>query len=127
MKSSVHFLGYVPKHYLSALYTLAEVFVYLSLYEGFGLPVIEAMACGLPVLSSDTPALAEVAGNAALLVDPNDSERIGKALLRLLRDSELRARLAATGLRRMRLYTWRSAAVKTLKVYRQVLRCAGSL
>jgi glycosyltransferase involved in cell wall biosynthesis len=99
----------------------AEVFVYPSLYEGFGLPPLEAMACGTPVIASTAASLPEIVGEAGLLVDPQDSAGLTQALERLLDDPALRARLRAQGLARARQFTWEAAARQTLAVYERVL------
>ncbi|MCL6430952.1 MAG: glycosyltransferase family 4 protein [Anaerolineae bacterium] len=109
--------GYVPDADLPGLYGAAEVFVFPSLYEGFGLPVLEAMACGVPVVCSAASSLPEVAGEAALLVSPGDVWALAAAIERVLDDSALRARLRAEGLARARRFTWEAAARATLEVY----------
>jgi glycosyltransferase involved in cell wall biosynthesis len=117
----VVFTGYVPRADLPALYTGAALFAFPSLYEGFGLPVVEAMACGTPVLISTAPALAEVAGDAALQVDPASVSAIAAGLGRMLNDPALRADLRERGLRRASAYSWQSAAQQTLDMYRAAL------
>ncbi|MCS7287390.1 MAG: glycosyltransferase family 1 protein [Anaerolineae bacterium] len=121
LEERVHFTGYVPDEDLPALYSAADLFVFPSLYEGFGLPVLEAMACGVPVICSNTSSLPEVAGDAALLVDPTDVQALAKAIERALTDETLRAMLRAKGLERARMFTWEKTAQKTLEVYRRVL------
>jgi glycosyltransferase involved in cell wall biosynthesis len=116
----VRFLGYVPDDDLPALYSAATVFAYPSLYEGFGLPVLEAMACGTPVLTSNVSATAEVAGDAALLVDPRDTRAIAEALGRLLSDETLRALLRVRGLKRAGQFSWERAARETQLIYELV-------
>ncbi len=116
----VLFPGYVSDDVLAALYRGAAAFAYPSLYEGFGLPVLEAMASGVPVLTSNVSGTAEVAGEAALLVNPEDSEEIAGALARLLTDDSLRRDLRARGLARAREFTWERTARETVAVYRQV-------
>lgn len=118
----VHFLGYVPEAELPGLYSLATVFAYPSLYEGFGLPVLEAMQCGTPVLTSNVSALPEIAGEAAVLVTPTEVDDIAAGLTRLLEDTALRVELSARGLARARLFSWERCAQETLAVYRQVYR-----
>lgn len=117
---NVRWLGPVPEADLPALYSAATLFVFPSLYEGFGLPVLEAMACGVPVVCSDTSSLPEVAGDAALRVNPTDVEALAAAIERALADEALRADLRATGLERARQFTWEAVAQKTLGVYRQM-------
>jgi glycosyltransferase involved in cell wall biosynthesis len=120
LAGTVHFAGYIDGRDLAAVYSLATVFAYPSLYEGFGLPVLEAMACGTPVLTSDASSLPEVAGDAALLVSPTDVEAIAGALRRLLEAPALREALAARGLRRAAAFSWDRCARQTLGVYRGV-------
>ena len=103
---------------------MADVFVYPSLYEGFGLPVLEAMARGVPVACSDASSLPEVAGDAALLFDPRDQRAIAEALTRLLEDPALRERLRAAGLARAREFSWERAARLTLESYARALGSA---
>jgi len=124
MERRVRFLGYVPDDDLPALYAAADVFVMPALYEGFGLPVIEAMACGTPVLTSDTGATAEVAGDAAVLVDPRSVDEIRDGLRRLLGDEGLRSDLRARGLERASQFSWGRAAAETHTVYEQALSVA---
>ena len=117
----VRFLGWVSDEDLETLYRTAACFVLPSLVEGFGLPVLEAMARGIPVACSDRPALPEVAGDAALLFDPLDQATLTEAIRRLLRDEELRARLVERGRARVRLFSWRRTAQKTLASYQRAL------
>jgi glycosyltransferase involved in cell wall biosynthesis len=117
----VRFLGPVPDAELPALYSGAAAFVYPSLYEGFGLPPLEALACGVPVVCSDRAALPEVVGDAALLVDPQDAGAIAGALARVLDDDQLRQTLRARGLARAARFTWERTAQATARVYEQAL------
>jgi glycosyltransferase involved in cell wall biosynthesis len=121
----VRILRNVSEADLVALYRRATVFAYPSLYEGFGLPLLEAMACGVPVVASNRSALPEVAGEAALLVDPSNAEAIAAALTATLHDSGLRQRLIAAGLERARMFSWQRTAERTLAVYRQVAHSAA--
>jgi glycosyltransferase involved in cell wall biosynthesis len=116
----VHYLGYVAASELPTLYSGAAAFCFPSLYEGFGLPVLEAMACGTPVVTANTSALPEVAGDAALLVDPADIASIGAALVRVLTDDSLRRDLTARGLARAAQFTWERSAEATIGLLRQV-------
>jgi len=118
----IRWLGPVPEANLPALYSGATLFVFPSLYEGFGLPVLEAMACGTPVICSNTSSLLEVAGQAAVLVDPLNVGALTEALRRVLTDEALRAELRAKGLERAAQFTWKETARQTLAVYEQVLR-----
>ncbi len=121
LEDRVIFTGYVPDEDLPALYSAADLFVFPSLYEGFGLPVLEAMACGLPVVCSSTSSLPEVAGDAALLVPPTDVRALTEAMERVLTDERLRARMRARGLERARRFSWEQAAQETLITYWKVL------
>lgn len=116
IQESVRFLGEVPEADLPALYGAALAFVFPSLYEGFGLPVLEAMACGTPVLCSSTPALVELAGGACLLAEPGDCIAWSEALAEVLSSAGLRAELRERGLRRARLFTWQRSAHRTFEV-----------
>ena len=112
--------GYVPADDLIAIYHLAAALVYPSLYEGFGLPVLEAMASSTPVITSDRSALPEVAGHAAILIDPEDTEQLTAAMELIATDSGTRNLLVERGRKRSALYTWEDSAEKTLAVIRSV-------
>ncbi len=122
----LYLLGHVAQEALPALYQGAALFLYPTLYEGFGLPVVEAMASGAPVLTSNTSALKEVAGGYAHLVDPLDGERMAKAIARLMTDDEYRQSLVEKGVARAADFRWELCARKTLEVYRSVLEAKGS-
>jgi glycosyltransferase involved in cell wall biosynthesis len=122
LKDSVHFTGYARFADLPALYNLAEFFVFPSLYEGFGLPVVEAMACGLPVITSKTSSLGEIAADAAETIDPVDTAALADAIHRLATQAELRRDLSRRGLQRSRLFSWSQTARQMLAVYH---RAAG--
>lgn len=115
---AVHFTGYVPFSALPALYNLSDIFVFPSLYEGFGLPVIEAMACGVPVITSQNSSLTEVAGGAVEAIDALDTEALGAAIVRLAWEKDRRLELSRRGLERARAFSWERAARETLGVYR---------
>jgi glycosyltransferase involved in cell wall biosynthesis len=121
MSSRVKLLGYVPDEALPALYSAASLFVFPSLYEGFGLPVLEAMACGTPVVCSNLSSLPEVAGEAALLVDPTNPDELAGAIRRALLDGDLRGDLRQRGLQRARSFTWQRTANKLMDVYSELL------
>jgi glycosyltransferase involved in cell wall biosynthesis len=108
----------VPFEDLPVLYSLAELFVFPSFYEGFGLPVVEAMACGTPVITGRVPALAEVGGGAVAQVESLDDQSLGDAMVSLSRDRERREELRKLGLERARAFSWEQAARETVKVYR---------
>jgi glycosyltransferase involved in cell wall biosynthesis len=121
LEHEVVLLGHVPDDDLPAIYNLAEAVVMPTLHEGFGSPVAEAMACGRPAIASNCSSLPEVAGDAALLVDPRDSEAWAQALSQVLTDEALRQSMVEQGLVRAREFTWEKAAEETLRVYRGVL------
>ena len=116
----VRFLGFVPDATLAVLYRLADVFVFPSLYEGFGLPPLEAMASGTPVVTSNVSSLPEVVGDAALLIDPRDSEAIAGAVERILTDEGLRRSLAQKGLARAHEFSWERSVRRIRDVYLEV-------
>lgn len=120
LRSVVHLTGYVPFDDLPALYNLGEFFVFPSLYEGFGLPVVEAMACATPVITSNRSSLAEIAGDAAEQVDPESVEALAWAIRRLAGDRELREDLSRRGLARARGFSWAETARRMLTVYYRV-------
>jgi glycosyltransferase involved in cell wall biosynthesis len=121
LEQSVRFLGWLSETELEDLYQASEAFVFPSLLEGFGLPVLEAMARGLPVLSSDRPSLVEVAGDAALLFDPEDEVSMAGAIERLLGDADLAERLGAAGRAQAARFTWEATAEGTVACYRRAL------
>jgi len=121
LEGNVVFTGQIREQDKAPLYSAATVFAFPSLYEGFGMPVLEAMACGTPVLTSQTSALPEVAGDAGLLVDPYDTDAISHGLSDLLERQELRDELARRGLERARRYNWRQVAAETVRVYGEVV------
>ena len=122
VRDAVILTGYVPETELPALYSGATCFVYPSYFEGFGLPPLEAMKCGAPVIVGNKTSLPEVVGDAALTVDPFDVDAIAAALERLLKDPELRRELSLKGQRRANAFDWQETARKTLKVYEEVVR-----
>jgi glycosyltransferase involved in cell wall biosynthesis len=113
----VHFTGYVSNQSLNALMSACEAFVYISEYEGFGLPPLEAMACGAPVICSSAASLPEVVGDAGILVHPRNLDEIGGALVRVLTDSVENARLRARAVQRATQFTWAKTAELTLRSY----------
>lgn len=118
----VHFTGYIERDDLPLWYAAATVFVLPSLYEGFGIPLLEAMATGTPVIASSSSSLPEIVGDAGLIVPPTDAEALGDALLRLLNNAELRADLRERGLHQARRFSWTETARRTLDVYQRVRR-----
>ena len=121
LEKEVIFLDYVPREDLVYLYNCSSVVVYPSLYEGFGFPPLEAMACGTPVVVSNTSSLSEVVGDAGVYVDPYDVVDIAHGIEKALTDEELRERLIQKGLERAKSFSWEEMARKTLKVYEEVL------
>ncbi len=117
----VHFTGYVTDRQLAACYALSKALIFPSLYEGFGLPALEAMAHGVAIACSDAGSLPEVCGDAAVLFDPRSVEAMTDAADRLLRDEALRAQLVAAGRERVKLFSWARTAALTLEVYETVV------
>ena len=124
VKDSVVLTGYVPESDLPAIYSSALCFVYPSYFEGFGLPPLEAMKCGTPVIVGNQTSLPEVVGDAGLTVDPFDVDAIAGAIRRLMNDSALRAELSQKGQERASTFTWRETARRTLQIYQDVARSA---
>lgn len=122
LKDKVKFLGFVDENDLPTLYSLATIFIYPSFYEGFGLPVIEAMAGGCPVICSNTSSLPEVAGNAAELIDPYNQSQFNQALKNLLTDEKKREKMREKGLKHCRDFSWRKCARQTLDIYQNLLQ-----
>lgn len=122
LEHRVQFLGYVPDALLPALYNTATIFVYPSLYEGFGLPVLEAMACGTPVIASNTSSLPEVVGEAGILVEPLDIKELASAMFLLAQNAELRRGLTRKGLERAARFSWERTARETIRVYEACLK-----
>ena len=114
--------GFIDDEDLPALYTAADLLVYVSLYEGFGLPALEAMACGTPVVGSNVSSVPEVIGGAGLQVDPRDVNAIADALQQTLTQSDLRQRMIAAGLERAKMFTWEKSAQQLLAIYDQLLK-----
>jgi glycosyltransferase involved in cell wall biosynthesis len=112
----VHFVGRIPDKDLPSLYRSAQALVFVSLYEGFGLPVLEAMACGIPVVTSNTSALPEIAGDAALLVNPESIEEIREAIERVVNDDLLRDEMRVRGMHRASQYNWTAVTKEVRKV-----------
>ncbi len=126
LQQRVIFAGYVPDADLPAIYSAADLFVFPSLYEGFGLPPLEAMACGTPVVCSHAASLPEVVGDAAITVDPYDVQGLAEAMHRVLADSDLRDELRHKGLARAKHFSWEKTARQTIEVYEKVLGVIGT-
>jgi glycosyltransferase involved in cell wall biosynthesis len=119
LEKEIIFTGYVADEDLPPIYNLAEALVYPSLYEGFGLPILEAMACGTPVITSNVSSAPEVAGGAALLVDPYDVDQLAEVMYKVASQGDLRAYLTRHGLKRARDFSWEKTALETLAVYEE--------
>jgi len=122
LQNDVHLLGFVPQDELPLWYNSAEAFLYPSIFEGFGLPVLEAMACGVPVVISDASSLPEVGANAGLCVPPHDIEAWRDALARVINDDEWRKEASIKGLEEAKRYSWQKTAQATIASYQQVLK-----
>jgi glycosyltransferase involved in cell wall biosynthesis len=119
LDDDVLFVNHLPEEDLVAFYNLADLFVFPSLYEGFGLPPLEAMACGAPVVCSDAASVPEVVGDAALTVDPHSVEELAAAMLRVLTEPDLREELRQKGLAQSQRFSWERTAQETIAIYRK--------
>lgn len=120
VKEYVRFLGRVSLEDLVELYNAAEVFAYPSLYEGFGLPILEAMACGCPVVTSNISSMPEVAGESAILVEPTEPKDIANAIIRILDDNTLSSHMRCSGLERAGVFSWRRCIEETEEIYKEI-------
>ncbi|MCY7321473.1 MAG: glycosyltransferase family 4 protein [Phormidesmis sp. CAN_BIN36] len=120
-QKSIHHLSYLSDQLVALFYSKADVFVYPSYYEGFGMPILEAMTLGAPVVAANTSSLPEVAGDAALFVEPNDVADLAEAILRVVSDSHLRNQLIQKGRDRAKRYSWENTARETLKAYKLLM------
>jgi glycosyltransferase involved in cell wall biosynthesis len=125
LSGEVRFVGYVPADALPWWYNAADLFVYPSLYEGFGLPPLEAMACGTAVISSTASSLPEVVAQAGLLIDPAEPEALAKAMEQVLADREMRKQMESAGLVQAKNFSWEKSARKTVESYRRALTPGG--
>ncbi|MDI6778166.1 MAG: glycosyltransferase family 1 protein [Patescibacteria group bacterium] len=119
-KENIHVIGYIDREDKPFIYNLASLFVYPSHFEGFGLPLLEAMACGTPVISSNNSSIPEVAGNAAIFVDPNRPQEIFEAMRNTLTDEKLFGELRERGLKQSKKFSWKKAARETLKIFHNI-------
>jgi glycosyltransferase involved in cell wall biosynthesis len=122
LNDRVRFIGFVDEHHLPALYSEASLFLFPSVYEGFGLPLLEAMACGVSVVSSNASSLPEVVGDAGMILPPNDTARWTETMIKLLGDSKPRTALIAKGFLQARKFSWNEAAQKLQQIYRHLLK-----
>jgi glycosyltransferase involved in cell wall biosynthesis len=120
-KDEIHHLDYLSNELVALFYSKADVFLYPSHYEGFGLPVLEAMTLGTPVITSNTSSIPEVTGDAAILIDPNDYMQLAEAILQVISDSQLRQNLINKGKIRADLFSWERTAKETLKAYKSII------
>jgi glycosyltransferase involved in cell wall biosynthesis len=125
VQNDVRFLGFVPIDTLRIFYDVAKVFVFPSLYEGFGLPPLEAMAHGTPVLTSNISSLPEVVGNAAVLVNPENVFEMRRALQRVLLDQNLRQKLKERGYEQVQKFSWEASALAILNAYKEITNQRG--
>ncbi len=116
----VHYLGYIPSEHRPVLYRGAEAFIFPSIYEGFGLPVLEAMSCGVPVIASHTSSIPEITGQAAILINPYNANDIAAALTELFQSEKLRINLIEKGLEQAKQFSWEKTAQKTLEVFNKI-------
>ena len=121
LSDEVIFTGYIPDEDLVKFYNAADLFVFPSLYEGFGLPPLEAMACGCPVIVSNTSSLPEVVGNAGILIDPHDFDALAEEMYQILTNNDLKQNLSKKSVTRAKLFSWEKTARETWKVYEKVL------
>lgn len=122
VKNSLIFTGFIPEKYLKTIYSEAETLLLISFYEGFGIPILEAMECGIPVITSNISSMPEVAGKAALLVDPNNIQEIVEAMNDIVSSKILRKQLIESGFKRVKQFSWERTARQTLKVYNEIYR-----
>lgn len=121
IRKDIHLTGYVPNNELPAIISQAKVFLYPSLRESFGIPILEGMACGVPVITSNTSSMPEVAGDAAMLVDPLDVDQIVKAIQKILDHEDVKNSLIRKGLERAKAFSWETMAGNVLKIYQKVI------
>jgi glycosyltransferase involved in cell wall biosynthesis len=119
-RNDIHLTGYVVNTDLPAIINQCKVFLYPSLRESFGIPILEGMACGVPVITSNTSSMPEIAGDAALIVDPYKTEEIKTAIIEILKDEKLRNKLCEKGIERAKLFSWRNMAKQYLNLYEEV-------
>ncbi len=121
LEDEVIFTGYIADKELPLVYNSAELFVYPSTYEGFGLPPLEAMACGVPVITSNISSLPEVTGDAAILINPDNADELSAAMAKVISSSSLRESMINKGFERVKMFSWKKAAEETLEVYKDIL------
>lgn len=122
VKDSLIFTGFIPEKYLKTIYSEAEALLLISFYEDFGIPILEAMECGIPVITSNISSMPEVAGEAALLVDPNNIQEIVEKMNNIVNSKILRKQLIERGFKRVKQFSWERTAKQTLKVYDEICK-----
>lgn len=122
LENEIIFLGFIPEEDLPFLYNVAQVFVYPSLYEGFGLPVLEAMSCGCPVITSNVSSLPEIVGNSAILVDSLNTEELEQAILKVIKNKDLRKDLIKKGIERSKMFSWEKAAEDAFAILKRIFK-----
>ena len=122
LKDEVILTGYVADEDLPVIFHMSQLFLFPSLREGFGIPVIEAMASGVPVITPNTSSMPEVAGDAALIIDPNKTEEITNGIVKILSDESYKTTLIDKGLKRYKQFSWKNAAKKVLELYNQLYK-----
>ncbi|MDQ1275375.1 MAG: hypothetical protein QG610_948, partial [Euryarchaeota archaeon] len=120
LQKDIIFAGYVSENELAEIYNAVDLFVFPSLYEGFGIPPLEAMACGTPVITSNTSSLPEVVGDAAIQADPYNTEKFVEEMYEVLTNEDLKKEMIRKGLKRSKVFSWDNSAKKTLKVYKEL-------
>ncbi|MER3570476.1 MAG: glycosyltransferase family 1 protein, partial [Patescibacteria group bacterium] len=118
--SGVKYLGYLPDEEIIKLYKSVDVFLYPSLYEGFGLPVIEAMACGCPVITSNTSSLPEITNDAAILVNPLNVNELAKAIINLIKDDSLKIELSKKGIEQAKKFSWEKSCQELFELVKKI-------
>lgn len=116
VRDDITTLSYVPRKYLPYFYSASEVFMFLSLYESFGMPLVEAMACGIPIIASNTSCIPEIVGDAGILVNPLDVEEVASTILNLMENTELKVELSVRGIKRASQFTWERTIKETVGI-----------
>lgn len=122
IRKSLIFTGFIPEKYLKTIYSEAEILLLISFYEGFGIPILEAMECGIPVITSNISSMPEVAGEAALLVDPNNIQEIVEKMNNIVNSKTLRKQLIERGFKRVKQFSWETTARQTLEIYNEIYK-----
>ncbi|KJR40966.1 group 1 glycosyl transferase [Candidatus Magnetoovum chiemensis] len=121
LSDNVRFIGYIDDEDMAGIYSLADVFVFPSFYEGFGFPVLEAMACGTPVITSNNSSLSEIGGDAVIYVDPHSEDEIAESIYMLITNNEIRNRCIQRGFTRKNIFSWEKAAKSTIETFENLM------